>query len=138
LGTRCSRCRCQCRWQYYKLTQWTFLCKWRTKMLNIFFLGVSTTEGEHWEKQRNFFHDHLTDLVKIPLHRFLQWLSLKGLIFEKYFTLQNRSSLFNFFLGWRNRGQGISRGHHGRNPRHEEKFGRKGDTVNEFCFLQLK
>ncbi len=30
-----------------------------------FFLsaGVSTTEGEHWERQRNFFHDHLTDLV---------------------------------------------------------------------------
>jgi hypothetical protein len=24
---------------------------------------VSTTEGEHWERQRNFFHDHLTDLV---------------------------------------------------------------------------
>jgi hypothetical protein len=41
-------------------------------MLNIFFQGVSTTEGEHWEKQRNFFHDHLTDLVKIPLQRVLQ------------------------------------------------------------------
>ena len=27
------------------------------------FVGVSTTEGEHWERQRNFFHDHLTDLV---------------------------------------------------------------------------
>ena len=24
---------------------------------------MSTTEGEHWERQRNFFHDHLTDLV---------------------------------------------------------------------------
>jgi hypothetical protein len=27
------------------------------------FPGVSTTEGDHWERQRNFFHDHLTDLV---------------------------------------------------------------------------
>ena len=25
--------------------------------------GVSTTEGEHWEQQRNFFHDHLAELV---------------------------------------------------------------------------
>ena len=24
---------------------------------------MSTTEGEHWERQRKFFHDHLTDLV---------------------------------------------------------------------------
>jgi cytochrome P450 len=25
--------------------------------------GVSTTEGEHWEQQRNFFHSHLVELV---------------------------------------------------------------------------
>ncbi len=38
--------------------------KKRNKKKNLFLcLGVSTTEGDHWERQRNFFHDHLTDLV---------------------------------------------------------------------------
>ena len=27
-------------------------------------LGVSTTEGEPWEAQRNFLHSHLLNLVK--------------------------------------------------------------------------
>jgi len=29
----------------------------------MFCSGVSTTEGEHWESQRNFFHNYLVQLV---------------------------------------------------------------------------
>ena len=29
-----------------------------------YFLGVSTTEGETWELQRNFLHSFIVDLVK--------------------------------------------------------------------------
>ena len=29
----------------------------------IYFSGISTTEGETWEIQRNFLHNHILDLV---------------------------------------------------------------------------
>ena len=33
-------------------------------MFKFAILGVSTTEGEPWEAQRNFLHSHLLNLVK--------------------------------------------------------------------------
>ena len=36
----------------------------KIKKLSFAILGVSTTEGEPWEAQRNFLHSHLLNLVK--------------------------------------------------------------------------